>query len=304
MTPKTDLDLYGMVDVYLSHLAAERGLAETTVRSYAEDLADICGFLDQNGVTAWDQFKDLHMVSYLAQKARDGLAPASRARRLSAARGLMQYLMRRELLDDDPLAGLRGPKQNQGLPSFLSREEISRLLETPPDHTDLGLRDRAMLEMMYGAGLRASEITTIGVGQIQFQVGCLMVRGKGNKERIVPLHQLALDRLGAYLEGPRARLLAGRPPREEVFLNARGGALSRMGLWKILSKHVTAAGITTHVSPHTLRHTFATHLLEGGADLRSVQLMLGHADISTTQVYTHVTTKRLAEVHSRYHPRG
>lgn len=304
MSPKADLDLHGMVDVYLSHLSAERGLAEATVQSYAEDLADICAFLEQISVGGWDELKDLHMVSYLASKAKQGLAPASRARRLSAARGLVQYLMRRELLDDDPLAGLRGPKQNQGLPSFLSREEIGRLLDAPPDDTDLGLRDRAMLEMMYGAGLRASEVITIGVGQVQFQVGCLMVRGKGNKERIVPLHQIALDRLTAWLEGPRSRLLTGKKPVEQVFVNARGGPLSRMGLWKILDKHVKAAGITTHVSPHTLRHTFATHLLEGGADLRSVQMMLGHADISTTQVYTHVTTKRLSEVHSRYHPRG
>lgn len=302
--PNSALPLHGMVDVYLDHLAGERGLAQTTVSSYADDLADICAFFQKNGVEGWDGVDELHMVAYLADAAKRGLAASSRARRLSAARGMVAYLLRREKLAKDPFISLSGPKKNAGLPHFLSQEEAARLLEAPSELDDLGRRDRAMLEVMYGAGLRVSEVTGLGVGQIQFQIGCLLVRGKGSKERIVPLNQTAIQRLDDYLQGPRQNLLRGKKPRDEVFLNARGGALSRMGVWKILRKYVVMAGITSHVSPHTLRHTFATHLLEGGADLRSVQLMLGHADIGTTQVYTHVSMKRLVEVHRQYHPRG
>ncbi|MBV1751654.1 MAG: tyrosine-type recombinase/integrase, partial [Desulfarculus sp.] len=173
----------------------------------------------------------------------------------------------------------------------------------PDPLSDLGRRNRAMLELMYAAGLRVSEVISLGVGDVQFQVGCLLVHGKGDKERLVPVHETALKVLKDYLEGPRTRLLKGKR-REEVFLNNRGDGLSRMGLWKIIHKHLQKAGINGPVTPHTLRHTFATHLLEGGADLRSVQLMLGHSDISTTQVYTHVTRQRLVEVHRRHHPRG
>ncbi len=295
--------LHGAVDRYLAHLAAERGLAANSVRSYAEDLADLTGFLLQEGVSAWEQVESLHLVAFLAQAAHKGLSARTRARRLSAARGLFSWLLRRGELNKDPLTGLVGPRLPGGLPYFLSREEVERLLATPAPQSDLGQRDRAILELMYAAGLRVSEVISLGVGDVQFQVGCLLVHGKGDKERLVPVHETALKVLGRYLEGPRGRLLKGQR-REQVFLNNRGGALSRMGLWKIIHKHLLAAGITGPVTPHTLRHTFATHLLEGGADLRSVQLMLGHSDISTTQVYTHVTRQRLVEMHRRHHPRG
>jgi integrase/recombinase XerD len=291
------------LDLYLAHLAAERGLAEATVSSYARDLKDAADWLEAQGVGSWAAVEELHLVAYLASLSRRGLAPRTRARRLSALRGLYGFLARERRAAGDPLAGVSGPKLPGGLPHFLSVEQMGRLLEAPPPDTDLGLRDRALLELMYAAGLRASEAVGLAVGDVQFQVGCLVVRGKGAKERLVPVHQGALELLRAYLAGPRERL-ARRPPPEEVFLNARGGPLSRMGLWKIVRKHAAAAGLPPEVSPHTLRHTFATHLLEGGADLRSVQLMLGHADISTTEVYTHVTRRRLIEVHRRHHPRG
>lgn len=295
--------LHGAVDRYLAHLAAERGLAANSVLAYAEDLADLTGFLLQEGVSAWDQVESVHVVAFLAHAAQKGLSPRTRARRLSTVRGLVAYLLRRGEVGRDPLAGLVGPRLPSGLPYFLSREEVERLLAAPDLLSDLGRRDRAILELMYAAGLRVSEVTTLGVGNVQFQVGCLLVHGKGDKERLVPVHETALKVLGEYLEGPRGRLLKGKR-REEVFLNNRGDPLSRMGLWKIIHKHLQKAGINGPVTPHTLRHTFATHLLEGGADLRSVQLMLGHSDISTTQVYTHVTRQRLVEVHRRHHPRG
>lgn len=295
--------LHHQVDRYLKHLAAERGLSPNTVQAYADDLAELSQYLEDQGVTNWAKLEGLHLVAYLARAGKKGLAPATRSRRLSSARGLVGYLIQRGDLNNDPLAGLSGPRRGQGLPYFLSQEEMERLLAAPSPETDLGLRDRAMLEVMYAAGLRVSEVIGLGVGQVQFQIGCLLVRGKGDKERLVPLHDKAMAALKLYLEGPRAKLLK-KQNREEVFVNVRGGCLSRMGIWKIVKKHLGAAGISGPVTPHTLRHTFATHLLEGGADLRSVQLMLGHSDISTTQIYTHVTRQRLVEIHRRYHPRG
>ncbi|MCB2188543.1 MAG: site-specific tyrosine recombinase XerD [Deltaproteobacteria bacterium] len=291
------------VDAYLAHLAVERGLSPLTVEAYAQDLAELAGFLSEEGLRGWEELDDITMLAYLGRAARQGLAPRSRARRLSAARGLMNFLVRQGQLGKNPLDGLEGPQTPDGLPAFLSRPDMTRLLDAPDPQTDLGLRDRAMLEMMYAAGLRASEVIGLGVGQVNFQVGVVTVRGKGAKERLVPLNDTALARLTTYLAEPRQRLLRENR-REEVFLNARGGALSRMGLWKIVKKYVTLAGIKGKVTPHTLRHTFATHLLEGGADLRSVQLLLGHADLSTTEIYTHVTRERLVEIHRRFHPRG
>lgn len=291
------------LDQYLTFLATVRGLSANTVAAYSDDLIDIAGFMASQGLEDWTGLDSLHVVAYLGGGKKRGLAPRTLARRLSSLRGMIKFMLEEGMLSENPLAGLGGPKTTDGLPHFLSRDEVNNLLNAPDGESDLGLRDRAMLEMMYAAGLRASEVITLGVGDVQFQVGCLVVRGKGSKERLVPVHQTALDMLSAYLEGPRERLRKGQH-REEVFLNARGGSLSRMGLWKILKKHVLAAGIKGQVSPHTLRHTFATHLLEGGADLRSVQLMLGHSDISTTEIYTHVDRKRLSQIHKKYHPRG
>ena len=291
------------LDGYLTFLATVRGLSANTVAAYSDDLIDIAKFMADQGVRAWPELDSLHVVAYLSQSKKLGLAPRTLTRRLSSLRGMIKFMLQEGLLESNPLSGMSGPKAPDGLPHFLSRQEVDSLLDAPDQESDLGLRDRAMLELMYAAGLRASEVITLGVGDVQFQVGCLVVRGKGSKERLVPMHQSALDILQTYLQGPRERLRKEKQ-REEVFLNARGGPLSRMGLWKILRKHVLAAGLKTHVSPHTLRHTFATHLLEGGADLRSVQMMLGHADISTTEVYTHVDRKRLSQVHKKYHPRG
>lgn len=291
------------LDLYLDHLATERALAANTLEAYAGDLRELTDFLTGQGVASWSDLDALHIIAWLALMAKGGLAESTRARRLSAARGLTHFLYERGLIGDDPLATLEGPRLPDGLPRFLSQEEVARLLAAPDPAKDRGLRDRALLELLYAAGLRISEAIALTVGQVQFQVGCLMVRGKGGKERLVPVHETALGLLKEYLEGPRRRLLKGNQ-REEVFISTHGGPLTRMAAWKIVRKHVTAAAIPGEVTPHTLRHTFATHLLLGGADLRSVQMMLGHADISTTEIYTHLTTQRLAEVHKLHHPRG
>lgn len=292
------------LDQYLIHLSIERGLSVNTVESYSFDLGELARYLASNRVGAWGAVDSLHLVGWLGDMGRRGLSAKSRARRLSAARGLFRYLALEGKLSGDPLANLGGPKTAKSLPRFLSLAEIESLLAAPDITTDLGSRDRAMLELMYAAGLRVSEVTGLRVGEIQSQVGLLRVRGKGAKQRLTPIHQTALRQLEDYLHGPRGRLLKGAL-REEVFVNNRGGApLSRMSVLRIVRKYVDQAGIMGRVTPHTLRHTFATHLLEGGADLRSVQLLLGHADISTTEVYTHVSRKRLIQVHKRYHPRG
>jgi integrase/recombinase XerD len=291
------------LDLYLDHLATERALAGNTVEAYAGDLRELTNFLVAQGVHAWSELDALYLIAWLTLMAKDGLAERTRARRLSAARGFTHFLYERSLIGDDPMATLEGPRLPRGLPRFLNQEEVTRLLAAPDQATDLGTRDRVMLELMYAAGLRIGEIIGLTVGQVQFQVGCLLVRGKGSKERLVPVHETALTLLKDYLEGPRHRLLKGNQ-REEVFISIRSGPLTRMAAWKVVRKHVAAAAIPGDVTPHTLRHTFATHLLLGGADLRSVQMMLGHADISTTEIYTHLTTQRLAEVHKAHHPRG
>lgn len=291
------------IDFYLLHLATERGLAGNTVEAYAEDLADIARFLEKNGVNNWPELDSLHALSYLAHSQKAGLAPTTRARRLSAWRGMVRYLLVEGVLKKDPLIDLSGPGKNDNLPEFLSRDEMARLLKAPDESTPLGLRDGALLELMYAAGLRVSEVINLEMNQVQFQVGCLLVRGKGSKERLVPVHQIALARLRGYLDGARLALMNGLR-HEIVFVNNKGARLSRMGVWKLLQKYALKAGVSTKISPHTLRHTFATHLLEGGADLRSLQLMLGHSDIGTTQVYTHISQGHLSQIHSKYHPRG
>ena len=288
-------------DLYLTHLSAERGLSANTVEAYAEDLASVSRYLASQGVGDWGAIDSLHLVAYLAHIRQ--MAPRSKARRLSAVRGLFKFLQQNNLVENDPLQNLSPPRLPEGLPYFLSKEEMRLLLAAPDLTSDLGSRDRSILELMYAAGLRVSEVIDLEIDQVQFQAGYLLVQGKGSKERLVPLYPAALEYLQFYLEGPRGRLL-GTNRRNQIFLNHRGGSLSRMGLWKIIKKYALLAGIKNHLTPHTLRHTFATHLLEGGADLRSVQMMLGHADLGTTQIYTHVTAGRINEIHHRYHPRG
>lgn len=295
--------LHLWVDDYLAVVATERGLSVNTLAAYGSDLADVLDYLVKQDVSNWGQVNEIYLLAYLAQMASQDKGAGTRARRLSTIRGLFKYLLQIGQVDRDPTAKLSGPKTPGGLPYFVSRPDMERLLKQPDTETTLGVRDRAMLEMMYASGLRVSEVITLGVGDVQFQVGCLVVRGKGGKDRLVPIHEKALESLSLYLGSARQKLLKGNQ-REQVFLNVRGGPLSRMGLWKIIKKYVTLAGIKGHVTPHTLRHTFATHLLEGGADLRSVQLMLGHTDIATTEIYTHVTSQRLKEVHRKHHPRG
>ena len=289
------------VDSYLDLLATSRGLARNTLDAYGQDLATLVSFLSGRGCAEPAAIRPEDLVDYLGWLRASGLKAASVARRFSAARGWLRFLEAAGTVKKNPARHLRSARLPRRLPRPWSREDVQKLLEATADGAE-GARDRAMLETLYGAGLRVSELTALRLSQLNLEGGYLLVIGKGNKERPVPIGVPAREALRAYLDGPRAQLLRGRPS-PHVFVTRRGRAMSRQGFWKLLGRRALVLGLP-RVSPHRLRHSFATHLLEGGADLRAVQAMLGHADIATTQIYTDVARKKLREVHRKFHPRS
>ena len=296
----------GAVDAFLRYAALERGLAPRTVEAYARDLARFVEFLERAGVRTVRDVRREHVVGFIERLASGGLAPRSRARVLSATRRLFRFLIERRSIRDDPVAEIHAPRFEQPLPRVLRSDETAALIGAIDPTTRLGLRDRAMLEVLYGAGLRVSELVGLPLSGVDRRRGLVRVVGKGGHERLVPLGEPALHALSAYLERTRPQLLrrARRAP-EACFLSQRGAAMTRQNFFERLRRIALAAGMPRErVSPHVLRHAFATDLLEGGADLRAVQAMLGHADLSTTQIYTHVSQKRLRETVERHHPRG
>ncbi|MFO8072488.1 MAG: site-specific tyrosine recombinase XerD [Polyangia bacterium] len=290
-----------LVDLYLAHLKVERGLARNTIVSYSRDLVELVEALDERGVElASARHEDL--AAFLARLSRRGLSRRSQARALSAIRGLFRYLHAEGEIPTDPTADLEAPSSRRKLPSLLSVDEVERLLAAPDFSTPRGLRDAAMTHAMYAAGLRVSELVSLRMPDLDLEAGFLAVSGKGGKRRLVPLGEWAIEMIARYLAEVRPRWA---PPNETaVFLTGRRRPMTRQGFWLIIKKLARAAGIDKPISPHKLRHSFATHLLERGADLRSVQAMLGHVDISTTQIYTHVSGERIAEVVRTHHPRG
>ena len=291
------------LDLYLDYLTVERGLAANTRASYSGDLLKFLTYLKDRGVGDWSQVGFTDIMGFLSQAQEQGLAPRSRARVLSALRGFFKFMVRDNHLSESPVANLTSPRLRRKLPAVLSVAEVERLLAQPKVKLPLGQRDAAMLELLYGTGLRVSELVSLTLARVNLEVGFIVVLGKGAKERIVPVGEAATEAVRIYVMESRPRLLKGRVT-EILFVTNRGGAMTRQGFWKLLKKYGREAGLKKKLTPHTLRHSFATHLLEGGADLRSVQMMLGHADISTTQVYTHVARERLREVHKKYHPRA
>lgn len=284
-------------------LAVERGVAAATLDAYGRDLRGYVDFLRSRRARARAGEVDREDVrAALADLRRRGLRPSSVARHLASIRAFHRFLEEEGCAQGNPATVVQAPRQWRRLPRPLPVPDIERLLAAPDTRTPLGLRDRAMLEFAYATGVRVSELVSFPVSALHESLEVVLVRGKGSKERLVPIGSHALRAVRDYRESARPRL--DRSRRAELFLNARGGKLTRMGFWKLLRKHVRAAGITRPVSPHTLRHSFATHLLEGGADLRAVQEMLGHADIATTQIYTQVDREMLREVHRTFHPRG
>ncbi len=295
--------MYHHVDVYLNFLAVEKGVSLNTLEAYSRDLTRYVEFIEQTGIKDIREISSDNIISFLGKLKDSGLATISINRSLAAIRGFYKHLLTENIIDENPVANIELAKVWMHLPDTLGREEMALLLKQPGTKTPLAVRDTAMLELLYATGIRVSELVSLSMSNINWQAGYLIVVGKGNKERIVPIGRTAFDCLNRYVEGSRRKLSRGRSVNT-LFLNRSGTGLTRQGLWKIVKKYVRKIGLDKKVYPHTFRHSFATHLLEGGADLRSVQVMLGHADISTTQIYTHVTRARLKEIHRKYHPRG
>ena len=292
-----------LFDLFLHHLRVERNLAANTVDSYALDLRNYLRELHSSGIPGPKAIVAEQVQAHLSRLREEGLSARSVARHLAAIRTFHRFLIEDGELEQDPAAELTPPKQAQRLPEVLSLAEVDALLAAPDESRPDGRRDRAMIELMYAAGLRVSELCSLRLGDVRRDPGLVRVVGKGDKERIVPVGEVALRKVLAYLESGRPELLHGRDS-PSLFVTQRGSRMNRVTFWTRLKRYALAAGIQKNVSPHKLRHSFATHLLERGADLRSVQAMLGHADIGTTQIYTHVDGERLKEVHAKHHPRA
>ncbi|MFT5366387.1 MAG: integrase/recombinase XerD [Candidatus Latescibacterota bacterium] len=288
---------------FLDHVGLERGLADNTTEAYERDLTRYLEVLTDLGIFSVEDISQKDVSVLLNLLTEMGLEASSVARNLTAVRMFHRFLVAEEFVHNDPTEHLKPPKLGRKLPSVLNIYEIERLMLATDLETPLGIRDRALLEILYGAGVRVSELTSLSRSDLFFDMEVIRVFGKGSRERVVPIGSEGIEWVTTYLNNIRPTLV--KPDTgNEVFLNFRGGKLSRMGVWKILRQYVGIAGIEKKVSPHTMRHSFATHLLEGGADLRAVQEMLGHADISTTQIYTHVDREYLKEVHKTFHPRA
>jgi integrase/recombinase XerD len=307
LPPSPDGGMSGRMLDFLAYLEFERGLSRNTLEAYRSDLLQLGAFLGKRGVNVIDvQHADLS--AFLTDLATGGegrppVAPATLQRKAACLRSFYRHLRREGILDRDPTADLRAPRKSQRLPQVLTRDEVARLLSAPKGTDPSALRDRALLELMYACGLRASEATGLDVRDIDLTLAVLRARGKGSKERIVPIGREAVAATKAYMERGRPAFVGlGDEPR--LFVNRRGRGLTRQGLYKIVQRYARDVGLDDRMSPHTLRHTFATHLLAGGCDLRSLQEMLGHADVATTQIYTHLSAERLKDAYFKAHPRA
>jgi integrase/recombinase XerD len=297
------MEMTPAIALFLTHVKVEKGLSANTVAAYRRDLAKFNGFAQKRKLTLEGVKRD-DLVDFLAGLYREKLESRTVARHLVTLRNFFRFAQVQELITADPSLNLESPKIRRNLPGYLRLEEVERLLAQPDATKALGLRDRAMLEVLYSTGLRVSELIGLRVTDLDAKVGCIRCIGKGDKERIVPAGRKALRSVEKYVQNARPKLLGKSVSSQALFVNRRGKSLSRVGVWKILSAYGRRAGLRVALTPHMLRHSFATHLLERGADLRSVQLMLGHADISTTQIYTHVVEERLKQIYKAHHPRA
>ena len=294
--------MQSQIHAFLNYLRVEKGLSENTIRAYRRDIEEFGAFVRERNLAA-AEVRRREVVDFLASLYHRRLDSRSVARHLVTIRQFFRFLLVEEQIAEDPAANIESPRIRRSLPDFLSLEEVDRLLRMPDTSTPAGLRDQAMIELMYSAGLRVSELCGLRVSDIDMAVGCLRCIGKGNKERLVPVGRRALDALRTYLRESRAKLLPDMD-LPYLFVNRRRGKMDRVTFWRLLGAYGRKAGLRKALTPHMLRHSFATHLLDGGADLRSVQMMLGHSDISTTQIYTHVVDERLKKVYKAHHPRA
>ncbi len=292
-----------LLDRYLNHLLIEKGAAGNTLEAYGRDLNRYASFLEQRGIDNPRFVVPETVVEFLVQIKGEGLSANSMNRALAARRGYYKFLLQEKVVDQSPLANIELAKVWMRLPDTVSKEEMNLILSQPGEETPKAQRDSAMLELLYATGLRVSELAGLTMNSINWQVGFLTVMGKGGKERVVPIGKTAYDSVRRYVDEARPKLVKSRTT-DVLFLNRFVGSFTRQGLCKIIIHYVRKAGLQKNVHPHTFRHSFASHLLEGGADLRAVQVMLGHSDISTTQIYTHVTRDHLTQIHRKYHPRG
>jgi integrase/recombinase XerD len=293
-----------MIDAFLNHLRAERRLAGHTVESYGRDLTSLARYAAGEG-RAIEALDRRALEAYVRHQMSSGLSPRSVARSIAAIRGFYRFLVLDRRLEESPADDLAPPRAWPALPKFLSVEEVDRLIAQPDTSTPLGIRDRAMIELLYATGMRVSELINLRASDLRLEQQYVTCVGKGTKERLIPVGEQAAGWVRRYMRDGRPAIIGvKRRASAFVFLNVRGGRLSRIGFWKILKAHGRKAGLPNSLSPHVVRHSFATHLLERGADLRAIQMMLGHADLSTTQIYTHVLEARLRAVYDRFHPRA
>ena len=290
------------VRTFLNYLRVEKGLSDNTIQAYRRDMAKFAAFAGKRGLGTAEVRRE-HVVDFLGTLYRRNLDSRSVARHLVTIRHFFRFSLTEGVINDDPAANIESPKFRQSLPEFLSVDEVDRLLRQPDANDTVGIRDKAMIELMYSTGLRVSELCGLRVSDLQMDPGCLRCIGKGNKERLVPVGHKALEAVQSYLREARKELSRG-VTSPYLFLNQKGHKLNRIAFWKILGEYGRKAGLRKALTPHMLRHSFATHLLDRGADLRSVQMMLGHSDISTTQIYTHVVEERLKQVYKAHHPRA
>ena len=289
---------------YLTILKLEKNLSENTTSSYKNDLSSFIKFISEYKISDPSDIKAEHIRKFFNSLNDIGLASTSAARYFSSLKGFFSFLFRNNYITSNPMEKLTAPKLTKNLPSVLTVEEIDKILSKPDTEDKFGLRDKSLLEIFYACGLRVSELINLKLSSLYFNEEIIRVIGKGSKERLVPIGQSAIKWTETYIKFSRLLLLKGMKSENYLYLNSRGSKLSRMGIWKIVDKYTKEADIKKEVHPHTFRHSFATHLLEGGADLRAVQEMLGHADISTTQIYTHIDREYIKQEHKQYHPRG
>ena len=292
-----------LIDQFLNYLLVEKGLSQKTLEAYSRDIIRYRNFLAENKSTAFSEQDTPLILKHLIHLRKAGLAARSRARHLVAIRGFYRFLVQEKILRKDPARLVDLPKSGLKLPQVLSRAEMELLLKAPDTAKPVGIRDAAMLELLYAAGLRVSELVKLKIQDVNLEAGFVRIFGKGSKERIVPIGSHAREKINTYLKTARSRRLTHRSS-PYLFIARAGKPMTRQGFWKLLRRYALIAGLTKKITPHSLRHSFASHLLEGGADLRAVQIMLGHVDISTTQIYTHVTREHLKKLHQKFHPRG
>lgn len=292
-----------LLDSFLTYLAVEKGLSENTLESYGRDVRKFSDFVKKNDIKSVEEIKYNNILDFLSYSKEQGLTATTIVRSIVSVKQFFKYLRLEKILKEDPTAHIRTPRMKKSIPGVISLDEVERMLAAPDESSPEGLRDSAMLEVLYATGIRVSELIGLKLNDVNFEHGFVVVYGKGSKERIVPMGDKAKNKLLDYLRDSRPALLKSREAKA-LFVTRRGKGMTRQGFWKIIKNHALKAGIQKKISPHTLRHSFATHLLERGADLRTIQIMLGHSDISTTQIYTHVESERLKEIHKKYHPRS